>query len=263
MPRVRRVRRVRNRTRKRRYCLTFHGSGGVSPNKFITAEDCARWQAVITLGNDAEHAGDVTFFIVQTEKGGVRNRVHYQAYVEFKRPVEWSTVKKIFGEEVHIENSQGNAAANIRYCSKVDTRYEDEDICIDGSYGTAKRGGTKLQAALDIKAGMRMEKFEEKFPAMLLMNRPRIEMAMAHANGARTTEPKIVILTGLTGTGKTQYCVNEYANEYWVNPSKSGSGIWWGSYYGQKVVVMDEFTDSWFQLKFLLRLWQQAPIAAD
>ncbi len=143
------------------------------------------------------------------------------------------------------------------------TRYEDEDICIDGSYGTAKRGGTKLQAALDIKAGMRMEKFEEKFPAMLLMNRPRIEMAMAHANGARTTEPKIVILTGLTGTGKTQYCVNEYANEYWVNPSKSGSGIWWGSYYGQKVVVMDEFTDSWFQLKFLLRLWQQAPMAVE
>ncbi len=241
------------RISRRRYCLRLSNP---------TPADCIRWQAVITLGNDAPSASKLTFFIVQTEKGE-QGTVHYQAYCEFKSKVAWSTIKLIFGNGVHIEASRGNAASNIKYCSKPDTQWNDSPVSIRGSWGMAKRGGQRLQVSLDIQNGMKLEKVEEKYPELVLFNRKDIESGIAMAKGVRLEAPKITILTGLTGGGKSQYCVNTFGKEAWWCPPPRTSGVWWGHYTCNDVCVFDDFHSGWFTLTFLLRLLDSTPLYVE
>ncbi len=248
-----------DRIRRRRFCLTLNNP---------TSVECVRWQTVLSIGNDAEHATDLTFFVVQTEKGDgtdgtPEGTIHYQAYCEFKKKIEWTTLKKIFGDRIHIINSRGNAASNIRYCTKPDTRYTGGPFCLRGSWGTAKRGGQKLQLALDIKSGMTMKDVDDKYPDMVMMHGTKIEGYIARSKGSRDFKPKVTILYGLTGCGKSQYCMKVFGTEaYWVS-SPAGSKVWWGYYMGQKVCIFDDFYSEWFKLTDMIHLLDSVPYMVE
>ncbi len=216
------------RIRRRRFCITFFGSGGVAgrtpPETFITAADCLRWNTVILLGNEAEHCEVLTFFVVQTEKAS-NNRVHYQGYCEFKKAVEWSTVKLIFGERIHLEASRGTSAQNIRYCTKNDTRFTGGEICINGQWGSARVKGGVMIAAIKILNGAKLSEVVDEHPDLALLHMSRLESFVAFAKGTRTEVPKIVILFGTTGCGKSQYCVKTFPEAYWPN-SPEGGRVW-------------------------------------
>ncbi len=262
MPRIRRRRRNRSsqngaRVRRRRFALTLNNP---------TPAEAVRWNSVITLGNVAEHASDLTFFVVQTEKGdgtvgdSALGTIHYQAYCEFKKPVEWSTVKKIFGDRIHIENARANAAANIRYCTKNRTRLSGGAICIAGQWGTAKKSGGAMICAIKILGGAKLTQIVEEHPDIAMLNMGKLESFIAYAKGYRTEKPKVTILYGLTGCGKSQYCVRTYGpNAYWV-PPPDGGRVWFGHYFGQDVAVFDDFHDNWFSLTHLLRIMDSTPL---
>ena len=245
--------------RRRRFCLTLNNP---------TPAECVTWQTVLSIGSDAEHATDLTFFIVQTEKGDGTDgtplgTVHYQSYIEFGKKTSWSTVKKIFGDRVHIINSRGNSTSNIRYCSKPDTRYTGGDICIRGSWGLAKRGGTQLMAAMEIKSGASMEEIDERYPALVMMHGTKVEGYIARSKGHRNWKPKVTILYGLTGCGKSQYCMNVFGTTaYWVS-SPAGNKVWWGHYMGQKVCIFDDFYDGWFKLTDMIHLLDSVPYMVE
>ncbi len=244
-----------DRVRRRRFCLTLNNP---------TTVECVQWNTVLSIGNDAEHATDLTFFVVQTEKGDGTDTtpvgtVHYQAYCEFSKKTEWSTLKKIFGDRIHITNSRGNAKSNIAYCTKEDTRYTGGAVCIKGSWGTAKRGGSMLMAAMEIKAGADMEEIDDKYPALVMMYGNKVEGYIARSKGHRHTKPKVTILYGLTGCGKSQYCLKVFGTKaYWVS-SPAGAQVWWGHYMGQKVCIFDDFHDKWFALTDMIRLLDSTP----
>ncbi len=258
---VRRVQDRTNRIRRRRFALTFHGSGGVPPATFITPEDCIKWNTLILQGNEVEGAEGITFFIVQTEKGADDGRVHYQAYVEFKKKTDWSTVRSIFGDRVHMEAARAGSAANIRYCTKNDTRYTGGAICVNGQWGTPRKGGGVMMAAIKVLNGATRDEIIDQHPEIGLLHLGKLESFIAYAKGARTTVPKIIILFGLTGCGKTQYCMKKYGvkDAFWVSPPQGGR-VWFGGYYGQDVAIFDEFTSGWFKLTYLLRLWDSTPL---
>ncbi len=259
---IRRVRRDRSQRtaqnpRRRRFALTLNNP---------TPAEAVKWNTVIVDGNVAEHAKDLTFFVVQTEKGdgsvgdSALGTVHYQAYCEFKKAVEWSAVKKIFGDRIHIENARANAACNIRYCTKNRTRFEGGDICIAGQWGTPKKGGGAMLCAIKILNGAKKDQIVEEHPDICMLNMPKVEAFIANAKGPRTEKPKVTILYGLTGSGKTQYCVRTYGSEvYWVPPPDSGR-VWFGHYMGQDVCVFDDFHAGWFTLTHLLRILDSTPL---
>ncbi len=261
MPRVR-LRRVRpnravNNPRRRRFALTLNNP---------TASECVQWNSVLLSGNVAEHAKDLTFFVVQTEKGDGTvgdspvGTVHYQCYCEFKKAVEWSTLKKIFGNRIHIESARANAAANIRYCTKNRTRYTGGDHCISGQWGTAKQSGSMMSCAIKILGGATLERIVDEHPSVALLHLAKIERLMAYSKGPRVEKPKVTILYGLTGCGKSQYCMRTFGtNAYWVSPPASGI-VWFGHYVGQDVCVFDDFHDHWFQLTHLLRILDSTPL---
>lgn len=214
------------RVRRRRFALTL--------NNPIPA-DSVRWNSVIIEGNEAEHAGNMTFFVVQTEKGNgkgespsdVDGTVHYQAYVEFKKRVEWSEIKKIFGDRIHIETAHAGSSSNIRYCTKNDTRYTGGAVCINGQWGTPRKGGGTTMAGIKILNGASLETIVDQHPDLALLHMGKIEGLIAFAKGKRTTKPKVVILFGLTGCGKTQYCMTTFGvkTTFWVSPPQGGR-VW-------------------------------------
>lgn len=250
--------------RGRHFCFTFHGSGVEegTDDHHITAEDCAKWQTVLTLGNDAPGAEKLTFFIFQTEKGEERGRVHYQGYASFKSKVSWNTLKEMLGNSLHIKAAAGNAAQNIKYCTKEDTRWTGDDICINGHWGVPTGSGNNLLAATAIQAGASFEKIDSSYPVLTLMHPQRVNDAICRAKGPRTEVPKIIILVGATGTGKTRWCVENHRDAYWL-PPPAGTRLWWTGYNGQDVVVLDEFTSSWMRLTFWLGLNDAKPFSVE
>ncbi len=237
-----RPRRVQVRTRNRRYCITLNNP---------TSVECVAWQTVLSDG-----AKDVSFFICQTER---ETTLHYQAYVEFKKAVSWTAVKAIFGDRIHLEVSRGSSAANIRYCTKNESRITGEPHCLSGQWGIPKRGGGVVMVAVKVQNGETMESITADFPSIVMLHGPKVEAFMARTKGSRTEKPKITILFGETGCGKSQYCVNTLPGAYWVAPPKGGA-IWWGHYTGQDVCVFDDFHDHWFMLTKLLRIMDSTPL---
>ncbi len=216
-------------------------------------------------GDQAPEAKNLTFLIVQTEKGDGTDgtplgTVHYQAYAEFKKAISWAQVKKIFGDRVHIINSRGSSAANIIYCSKNDTRFEGGATCVRGRWGLAKRGGNPTMAAIDIQGGAKLEEIDSNYPALVMMHGARIEGYIAHAKGPRTEKPKVTILYGGTGCGKSQYCMTTFGTKaYWVTPP-DGSRVWWGHYMCEDICIFDDFYEGWFPLTQMLRILDSTPL---
>ncbi len=246
-----------SRIRRRRFALTLNNP---------TVLECLKWDEVLACGNVAEHCKNLSYFVVQTEKGDGTvgdqplGTVHYQAYCEFKKAVEWSEIKKIFGERVHLENARASAASNIRYCTKTRTRLEGVDICVKGQWGTPKSSGSLVICAIKALEGCPLDKLVDEHPAVALVHMTDLENLVAYAKGPRTERPKITILYGSTGCGKSQYCLKTYGvKAYWVSPPASGK-VWFGHYVGQDTCVFDDFHDHWFMLTHLLRVFDSTPL---
>ncbi len=238
------------RIRRRRFCFTHNNP---------TALDCIKYTNLVTDGNEVTGAENLSFFVVQTEKGE-SGTVHYQCYAEFKKSVDWNVVKGIFGASIHIEAARANSAANIRYCTKNDTRYTGDVICVSGQWGEPKRGGSVMSLAIKVLNGLEMDEATELYPDILMMHGPKIEAFIAKAKGTRTWKPKITILYGLTGCGKSRYCVDTFGTKaYWVSGPDSGR-VWWGHYMGQEVCIFDDFHEDWFKLTQLLHIMDSTPM---
>ncbi len=243
--------RVRNRIRRRRFVFTLNNP---------TALDCIKFNSLITEGNEVEGAEALSFFVVQTEKGEENGTVHYQCYCEFKKAVEWNVVRGIFGARISIQNARANSAANIRYCTKNDTRYTGDVICCAGQWGLPKKGGSVMSLAIKVLNGLEMDEATELYPDILMMHGPKIEAFIAKAKGSRTWKPKITILYGSTGCGKSQYCMEHFGTKaYWVG-TPTGGRVWWGHYMGQEVCIFDDFNDDWFTLIRMLHILDSTPM---
>lgn len=243
---------VRTRLRRRRYCISLNNP---------TPLDAVRWQAIVLDGSVVEGCEALSFFVCQTERGLVESTLHYQGYCEFSRAVDWSVVKNIFGLRIHVEASRGNAASNIMYCTKTESRFTGSDLCVHGTWGHAKKAGSDLQAAVIIANGGCVDDLIKSHPLFVLNKLKKIEAFMGHIKGPRSELPKIEVFFGKTGAGKSRYVFEKYGvKAYWVPPPTNGGKVWFGHYTGQDVCVFDDFHAGWFQLTHLLRILDRYPL---
>ncbi len=80
-------------------------------------------------------------------------------------------------------------------------------------------------AAIKILNGAKLDKIVDEHPDLALLHLGRLESLVAYAKGTRTEMPKITILYGLTGCGKSQYCVRTFEGAYWV-PTPDSGRVW-------------------------------------
>ncbi len=243
------------RVRHRRYCLTLNNP---------TVADCVRWTTLCVEGKDTcVAAKKMSFFVCQSERGTAipprsRGTFHYQGYVEFSAIVEFSTVKDIFGNRVHMEASRGNVAANIMYCTKVADRVTGEILCVSGQWGLPKSTGNAMLVALAARSGDTYEEIDDANPAFCMMNREKVQSYVASQKPTRSEKPKIVILFGPTGCGKSQWCARNLTDCYWVS-APSGKHLWFGNYWGQSTCLFDDFTDKWMTVNDLMSFFDSTP----
>ena len=81
----------------------------------------------------------------------------------------------------------------------------------------------------------------------------------------RTWAPNVIVYWGAPGTGKTRLVYDTHDREqiYEVSTPRSGSEVWFDGYWGQEVILVDDFYGwlKWsFILKFLDRYPQKLPI---
>lgn len=234
-----------------------------------------------TANNPTEYTHDVLvdlfysqtakFLIYQEEAGSAANTRHLQGYIEFGKQYDFSKIKKLMPEGVHIEAASGTKHDNVRYCSKRSTRVAGPFVYGDlasnqGSrsdlYDAIERLGKSSslqQAASDEVFAVSYVKYSSGF------NR------LAALRGITTfcpTEPEeksVVVAWGSTGTGKTHLA---YTNLCALYPEEKPwfasdlSGKWFDGYTNQSGVIFDDFRGSRSELKvdLFLRLTDKWPM---
>lgn len=121
----------------------------------------------------------------------------------------------------------------------------------------------KLKA--DIDAGMLLPDIADNHFGQFIRYRNGINAYKLLRTEPRQWQTEVQVLWGPPGTGKSRrinhLCERHgFEDCYWLSKPNSSSGaLWWDGYYGQSIVVIDEFY-GWIQRDFMLRLIDRYPL---
>lgn len=218
-------------------------------------EELRFWESLRDV-EDFRKEHDVTYVSFQTEQGAAEDTRHLQGYVELSKPYRLSRLRREFGSRVHFENRMGTQAQAIAYTQKEDTRVENAPR---GTGGTPKRLGkdTLAHVAVELSDGKSLEELSTDYPVSFIKHGPNIRSWALTQRGTRKTAPKIVILYGGTGVGKSATAAKEWPEAYWV-PWPAKGGWWWANYSGETTVIWDEFRHQ-IKMDLMLRALDRYP----
>jgi len=187
--------------------------------------------------------------------------VHIQGYVSFATQMRLGVLTKLL-PGAHFEVRRGTHQQAKKYCSKtedvthLDGPYEfgdDSDI----SNGPRERTDlNEIKAKIDSGATM-TTLWQENFGITARYYKAfetYFDVKSKHREYKDGEKPKIVIMWGPSGTGKSTRARKDYPGAYWLTkPSQNTSTVWWQGYSGEEVVVFDEFY-GWIPYDLLLRI---------
>lgn len=197
-------------------------------------------------------------FLVCQREVGKEGTLHYQGYVEFNARKRLTTLKKL-NPAVHWEPRKGSRMQAIKYACKTDTREEGtepiwypEAIDVNTpSCDTKKSKYADLKESLD--QGSDMSTIAQEHFALWLRHHKSLEEYRQLRVTPRNHNTEVIAIFGTTGTGKSQFCRDNFPNAYWKS-----RGDWWDGYRNHEVVIIDEFY-GWLPLDFMLRLLDRYP----
>jgi len=207
---------------------------------------------------------DVQYLVCQAEACPTSQRLHIQGYIEVVQRWTFTRVKeKIFKEwkmdNVSLRVARGSSEENTAYCTKDESRVKDTQPFVHGMSlhepGERHPPGKSLDRVfVDIKAGMSMEQIIEKYGFGIFVRHERaINSAMCSWGAKRDKMPKIVLLVGKTGTGKSKWVHRKYPVRYRMTFGNGGNSAWFDGYRGEDVIELSEFRGQ-LQLAFMLDL---------
>lgn len=237
--------------RKRNYCFTYNysdnennGNIPFEPKDFITSSP------------------DVRFAIWQLELAPETGRKHLQGYIEYTSPWRLARVKAHLGTRTHLEPRKGTRQQAIEYCRKEDSRLEGPWTI--GSEGSSQGKRSDLDSiADDIKAGSTIFEIVESFPSHYIRYRRGIEamLSLYTQRNTPTWRPlTVLVYYGEAGTGKTRQAIEESDSDFFI--LDQGERVWFDGYYGQSVLIIDDFY-GWIKYGQLLRMLDGHPYRCE
>lgn len=198
---------------------------------------------------------DVKYVIWQREKGA-EGTEHLQGYVAFSKQLRLAGVKKL-DNTAHWEARKGTEQQCIDYCSKVDTR-----LLGPWELGERSRPGERNDLAplerirQQIIGGASLKQIADSdFKNFLRYGRGIADYARLTAR-PRSEMPKVYVLWGPTGTGKSTYARELAGQNSYAKPPGT---VWFTGYDGTSNVIIDEFY-GWLPHYFLLTLLDKYPL---
>lgn len=167
----------------------------------------------------------------QTENGNKENTEHIQGYIQFRKKIRFTAVKKLF-PTAHIEKQSPKATvdANIEYCSKEDTMTDGPR----GTYGKPSYQGcsNELTEVCElIGEGLGVRDLWSDYRPLMVRHHRGLERAvyfhnlpivdrpytMEHFSEPKMDLSKSVVLHGPSGIGKTQFALAHFTNPLMVS----------------------------------------------
>lgn len=186
------------------------------------------------------------------------NTPHIQGYGYWKNARFFTAIKKNM-PRAHIEMAKGTPKQNREYCIKTGEFNEWGDLPIQG-----KRNDLTLFKDAILGGESEDNIINEHTECLAKYDRfyKRCRNKVLEEESKKMIQPEVIILTGETGIGKTRYIYdNENINDVYkveIGDGSSGS-IWWDSYDGEEVILIDDFHNN-FKLDYMLRLLDRYPM---
>lgn len=219
-----------------------------------------RW--TVTVWEDLAGAGwepnlqlwtSVAYGVWGKDKCPKTGRVHWHVYVRFTVTKRGSTVARLFPDGSFVKTKSDTEADARDYCWK-EGKFQHKHACLletGPEVGTfeptiGKQGKrTDLEnISDDISGGTTLESVAEKYPGDYIRYHSGINALYTLRSPLPALERQVdvIVLWGVTGTGKTHRVMYEYPSIYSVRPGRDP----WGRYRNESQVLFDEFAEeSW------------------
>lgn len=174
---------------------------------------------------------DQITYIVYGKEVGESGTPHLQGYVEFKNSKKFSTIKKKF-PRAHLETRRGTAEQASDYCKK------DGDYVEEGEMTNQGERSDLIEATNMIIDGRKMREVALNNPPVYVKYHKGLMAFKSTILEPRNEVPKVTVLYGKTGTGKSRKAREITTDAYVWGPEQ---GQWFDGYEGQKDVIFEEF----------------------
>lgn len=190
----------------------------------------------------------VLYLSAQLEVGKLDTQ-HIQAYIEWKNPLRFSSVKSMFSR-AHIEKRRGTSFEAFQYCLKLVGRSKDY-WSVQSESVPKMAYSNKLdwyQLCCQIPT---LYEFKKCYEYLYIKNQKYVHAYYLDCSRVpKKRDIEVVILFGDTGIGKTSYVYDNEDDVYIKDTS-----MWWDGYVGQSVILIDEYSGQW-PIEYLLKVLQ-------
>lgn len=196
-----------------------------------------------------------TYYIIEEEIGQSGTR-HLQIYFELPTRQRFAQLTQLFQPiRLHLEARKGSAQQAADYCRK-------DGIVHESGVLSSPRPGerTDLKALQEvIRSGASWVHIAEEHFGSFLRYEKGIRSYRQLLSAPRSWVTRVIVLWGITGTGKTRRAHTE-ANDQSKDMYIHGGGHWFDGYEQEELVLFDDFSGSCFPLPYLLKLLDRYPM---
>ncbi len=189
---------------------------------------------------------------------GKTGTLHAQGYIEFTTSQRLTALAKLL-HGAHWEARKGPRDAAREYCSKSDGRVSGP---YEGGHWTPQKRGRRSdiialrEAAQAGRSELSIADDDELTPAWFKYYKG-LDRYKRLCAGDRDWKTTVIVYRGESGAGKSKRALAEFPGAYWQQ-----RGQWWDGYWGQAVIVLDDY-DGWLPLTIFLRLMDRYPMMVE
>jgi len=203
----------------------------------------------------------IQYIVCQVECAPGTGRFHVQGYLQRTSNARLSKMKSL-SPSAHWELRRGTHQEAKDYCTKKESRVQGPwELGVEAAPEQGKRNDlNELYTA--VKAGKPLEEILEDTGGSCSRYEKQLKFMQSCALKTRSnrelTGVRVITLIGETDVGKTYAAIHYIAggNDYYIadSPSHKDSKMWFDGYQGEKTLILDDFSGTACQFRFLLRL---------
>ncbi len=208
---------------------------------FGTDHHIAEETLLCSLESGGELPDGVAYIAFQEEKGESSGALHHQIYIELDAKRDLSWLKENISATAHWEPRKGNARQANEYCTKRATRVRGPWIIGKMSLDRQGKRNDISEFLEAIVIGKRKRDLWQSHTTQMCRYRHMYNDYHLCHKPKRTTSLSVVLLVGLTGTGKTRTISTEWEKHgFWRMPISNGT-MWFDGYDFDGNVLIDDF----------------------